>query len=149
MMRTRLQAALFPNEVGDAPFSRFWNFMCRQVYVLTRTYATGAQRYIALGGATVNGVMHASIFCGALCTATFLLSFTARLASAVVWQGAPAQVDLLEARCIPSVSIRPSPSTPRPRALSHASTALVPCRRWALYSTFLASCFSPWQQSDA
>ncbi|KAL3927278.1 MAG: hypothetical protein SGPRY_002898 [Prymnesium sp.] len=78
-------------DFGDAPFSRFWNFMCRQVYVLTRTYATGAQRYIALGGATVNGVMHASIFCGALCTATFLLSFTARLASAVVWQGAPAQ----------------------------------------------------------
>ena len=39
------KAAIFPNELGEIEFWKFWNFACRQIFVLTNTYATGAQRF--------------------------------------------------------------------------------------------------------
>lgn len=58
------KAAIFPNIISTVPFSKFWNFLCRQVFVLTTTYATGAQRYIAIGAQSVNATMHLLIFVG-------------------------------------------------------------------------------------
>jgi hypothetical protein len=70
------KTALFPNELGGIQFDRFWNFMCRQVFVLTKTYASGAQRFIAFGGSFFNALAHLSIFLGTL-AATPLTLFTA------------------------------------------------------------------------
>lgn len=56
------KAAIFPNELGSLEFGRFWNFVCRQVFVLTQTHAIGAQRFIALGAGFVNASMHFWIF---------------------------------------------------------------------------------------
>ncbi|KAL1504627.1 hypothetical protein AB1Y20_008410 [Prymnesium parvum] len=93
------KAALFPSEVGDTPFFRFWNFVCRQVYVLTQTYATGAQRFIAIGGAFVNGFMHASIFLGAVATATFALYIAYGLGRIALVRDASLR-DVCDERCL-------------------------------------------------
>ena len=68
------KSAIFPNELGELQFDRFWNFLCRQIFVLTQTYATGAQRFIAIGANGVNASMHAWIF-AACVTATLLTPF--------------------------------------------------------------------------
>ena len=60
------KAAIFPNELGEIEFWKFWNFACRQIFVLTNTYATGAQRFIAIGAQGINVTTHAFIFVGSV-----------------------------------------------------------------------------------
>ena len=66
------KTALFPNELGSVQFDRFWNFMCRQIFVLTQTYASTSQRIISLGAAFFNASCHLFIFLG--CTLSLLLT---------------------------------------------------------------------------
>jgi hypothetical protein len=61
------KAAMFPNQIGDVKFDRFWNFLCRQIYVLTQTYATDTQRAIAIPQYAMNGAAHACIAIGGVC----------------------------------------------------------------------------------
>ena len=68
------KSAIFPNELGEIQFSRFWNFLCRQVFVLTNTYATKYQQFIAWGAGGVNATMHALIFLAG-CLASILTPF--------------------------------------------------------------------------
>lgn len=42
------KSAIFPNQVGGVKFDRFWNFLCRQIFVLTQTHSLEAQRVIAV-----------------------------------------------------------------------------------------------------
>ena len=74
------KAALFPNQVGGVQFHRFWNFLCRQIFVLTQTHALGAQRAIAIGQYVVNGTMHACIAMGGLVAVVFVAYAATRLA---------------------------------------------------------------------
>lgn len=77
------KSAIFPNQLGELQLPKVWNFMCRQIFVLTRTYATGAQRFIAIGAMGVNASMHAFIFFGTVCavplTALLLVTSTSSL----------------------------------------------------------------------
>jgi len=55
--------------------------VCRQVFVLTQTHATGAQRFIAYIGAFVNATMHLFFFLGTVIAAAFgLYAFAALVA---------------------------------------------------------------------
>jgi len=67
------KAAMFPNQVGGVKFDRFWNFLCRQIYVLTQTYATDAQRTIAFPCYAMNASAHACIFVGGVCAVVVTL----------------------------------------------------------------------------
>ena len=67
------KVAMFPNQVGAVKFDRFWNFLCRQVYVLTQTYATDAQRAIAFPVGAMNGASHACIAIGGACASLLSL----------------------------------------------------------------------------
>ena len=82
------KAAMFPNQIGDVKFDRFWNFLCRQIYVLTQTYATDTQRAIAIPQYAMNGAAHACIAIGGVCasllTMYLLVAMTAG-ALAVPW----------------------------------------------------------------
>lgn len=78
------KAALFPNELGEVSWGRFWNFLCRQVYVLTQTYATASQRYIAYGTIGVNCVMSSSITLGIVWSLLLLLQLLWRTLTAVL-----------------------------------------------------------------
>ena len=64
---------MFPNQVGGVKFDRFWNFLCRQIYVLTQTYATDAQRTIAFPCYAMNASAHACIFVGGVCAVVVTL----------------------------------------------------------------------------
>ena len=64
------KTALFPNELGDVALDRFWNFVCRQIFVLTQTYASESQIVIAYGAGLFNAIIHFLIFAG------FVLSLT-------------------------------------------------------------------------
>ena len=74
------KTALFPNEIGPVELDRFWNFLCRQIFVLTQTYSCQSQRVMCIAQAWVNASMHACIFIG------FILSCvtTTYLAAAVM-----------------------------------------------------------------
>lgn len=78
------KAALFPNELGEVTWGKFWNFLCRQVYVLTQTYATASQRYIAIGAISVNCVMSSSITLGVTWSLLLLLQLLWRSLAAVL-----------------------------------------------------------------
>ena len=43
------KAALFPSEVGEVTMPQLWNYLKRQIFVVTSTYASPHQRYIAYG----------------------------------------------------------------------------------------------------
>ena len=74
------KTALFPNELGSVQFDRFWNFMCRQIFVLTQTYATSSQRFISLAASFFNASCHLFIFLG--CTLSLMLTSYVALSAA-------------------------------------------------------------------
>mmetsp|Transcript_48999 Transcript_48999/g.127904 ORF Transcript_48999/g.127904 Transcript_48999/m.127904 type:complete len:518 (-) Transcript_48999:512-2065(-) len=78
------KSAMFPNQVGGVKFDRFWNFLCRQIYVLTQTYATEAQRTIAIPCYVMNGTAHACIAVGGVCAALVSLSLVLSTAATAV-----------------------------------------------------------------
>ena len=80
------KTALFPNAIGAVAFDRFWNFVCRQVFVLTQTHALPAQRFMAMGAALFNALCHASIFLGCITSA----AISCYVAAAYLTRAAPA-----------------------------------------------------------
>jgi len=82
------KSAIFPNRLGNLQFDRFWNFVCRQIFVLTNTYATGAQRWIAWGSHGINASMHLFIFLAFVC-ATLLSSLIIAAAASRLLAAAP------------------------------------------------------------
>ena len=73
------KAAMFPNQIGDVKFDRFWNFLCRQIYVLTQTYATDTQRAIAIPQYAMNGAAHACIAIGGVCASLLTMYLLAAM----------------------------------------------------------------------
>lgn len=144
------KSAMFPNQIGAVKFDRFWNFLCRQIYVLTQTYATDAQRAIAIPCYAMNASAHACVAVGGVCAATVLLYLVAAATAAAALtddtaavsssnQGSPAQcklaagvrsVALIHART-PGLRVHnrfraaePAP-TPRPRPCTRVVTLLL------------------------
>ena len=88
--------ALFPNEISGVRFDQFWNFLCRQIFVLTQTYASGAQRLISIPNFVMNATFHMCIALAALVVAPLSI-YVLGTASCTLFRCAFARVGALDA----------------------------------------------------
>lgn len=81
------KAALFPTELGEVSWPRFTNYLKRQLFVLTSTWASPHQRYLAYGAQLYNNVMGVAAIGGVVTACPLVALLAARAVG--VGDGAP------------------------------------------------------------